>query len=111
MANLDKENEMVRCSFCRKAQDQVTKVIAGPDRVYLCNECVGLCLEIIDGTLNDPAPQDAEVGESPTPTWRAYSSANPAPIPTRFRMLQRQLTAITEQFAVLAELMETENEG
>lgn len=37
----------VRCSFCGKSQEQVKKIIAGPD-VFICNECVDLCKEIID---------------------------------------------------------------
>jgi len=37
----------IHCSFCGKSQDQVKKIIAGPD-VYICNECVDLCKEIID---------------------------------------------------------------
>ena len=36
-----------RCSFCGKPQNQVTKLIAGPD-AYICNECIELCNEIID---------------------------------------------------------------
>ena len=36
----------VKCSFCGKTQDNVRKIIAGPG-VYICNECVGLCNEII----------------------------------------------------------------
>ena len=35
------------CSFCGKTQDQVQRLIAGPKGVYICDECVGLCLEII----------------------------------------------------------------
>lgn len=37
----------VKCSFCGKSQEQVKKIIAGPD-VFICNECVDLCKEIID---------------------------------------------------------------
>ena len=36
-----------QCSFCGKAQDQVKRLIAGPDRVYICDECVALCDQII----------------------------------------------------------------
>lgn len=36
-----------RCSFCAKSQDQVKKLIAGPE-VYICDECVDLCNEIMD---------------------------------------------------------------
>ena len=37
-----------RCSFCGKLQEQVKKLIAGPRGVYICDECVSLCREIID---------------------------------------------------------------
>jgi ATP-dependent protease Clp ATPase subunit len=37
-----------RCSFCGKSQEQVHRLIAGPGGVYICNECVALCQEIID---------------------------------------------------------------
>ncbi|XCP86818.1 ATP-dependent Clp protease ATP-binding subunit ClpX [Roseburia hominis] len=43
--------EIVRCSFCNKTQGQVRKMIAGPEGVYICDECVGLCEEIIDEEL------------------------------------------------------------
>ena len=38
----------VRCSFCNKSQDQVRKLIAGPSGIYICDECVELCSEIIE---------------------------------------------------------------
>ena len=44
MAN--NEDKRVRCSFCGKHQDQVKRMIAGPG-VYICNECVNLCVEVI----------------------------------------------------------------
>ena len=37
----------LKCSFCGKTQDQVKKLIAGPD-VFICDECVDLCNEILD---------------------------------------------------------------
>ena len=37
----------LRCSFCGKAKCDVAKLVAGPG-VYICNECVGLCSEIIE---------------------------------------------------------------
>ncbi|MCD6435348.1 MAG: ATP-dependent protease ATP-binding subunit ClpX [Clostridiales bacterium] len=40
------DKHKLRCSFCGKAQDQVKRLIAGPD-VYICDECVHLCMEII----------------------------------------------------------------
>ncbi len=42
-----REKPLVSCSFCRKTQDQVEKLIAGPN-VYICNECIDLCCSIIE---------------------------------------------------------------
>lgn len=41
-------DDQVRCSFCHKTQDQVRKLIAGPEGVYICDECVDICAEIIE---------------------------------------------------------------
>ena len=38
----------IRCSFCGKTQDEVRKLIAGPEGVFICNECVDLCIGIIE---------------------------------------------------------------
>ena len=43
----------VRCSFCGKTEDQVRKLIAGPNGVYICDDCVDICSEIIDEELAD----------------------------------------------------------
>lgn len=48
------EKRAIRCSFCGKHQDQVSKVIAGPG-AYICNECVHLCMDILDEM---PEPED-----------------------------------------------------
>ena len=42
----------LKCSFCSKSQDQVRKLIAGPG-VYICDECIDLCNEILDEELID----------------------------------------------------------
>jgi len=47
-----------RCSFCGKLQEQVKKLIAGPRGVYICDECVALCREIIDEEFSgSPRPE------------------------------------------------------
>ena len=51
--------ERVRCSFCGKTQEQVRKLVAGPG-VYICDECIGLCTEIIEETAATSAPLDLE---------------------------------------------------
>ena len=45
--------EKVRCSFCNKTQDQVKKMIAGPSGVYICDECVDICADIIEEEYED----------------------------------------------------------
>ncbi len=45
MARMD---EIIRCSFCNKPQSQVRKLISGPNGVYICDECVDVCAEIIE---------------------------------------------------------------
>ena len=51
------ENNDVRCSFCGKSQDEVKKLVAGPG-VYICNECIDLCKEIIDEEIQDEIASD-----------------------------------------------------
>ena len=43
--------EKIRCSFCGKNQDQVRKMIAGTNGVYICDECSELCSEILEEEL------------------------------------------------------------
>lgn len=56
--------ESVNCSFCGKSQDQVKKIVAGPG-VYICNECIDLCKEIIDEEIAEDAAQS--LLDVPTP--------------------------------------------
>jgi ClpX C4-type zinc finger protein len=51
------ESEKVICSFCGKSQDEVRKIVAGPNKVFICDECVLLSLEITceEGGLNERA--------------------------------------------------------
>ncbi|MBD5543979.1 MAG: ATP-dependent Clp protease ATP-binding subunit ClpX [Lachnospiraceae bacterium] len=46
-------DDKIRCSFCNKTQDQVRKLIAGPVGVYICDECVELCSDIIEEEYED----------------------------------------------------------
>ena len=45
--------EKIRCSFCGKSQEQVRKLIAGPNGAYICDECVDICSEIIEEEFED----------------------------------------------------------
>ena len=58
MAGKYGEHNKVRCSFCNKSEDQVRKLIAGPEGVYICDECVEICAEIIDEELDEYYEQD-----------------------------------------------------
>jgi ATP-dependent Clp protease ATP-binding subunit ClpX len=57
MLKFGDEKGQLKCSFCGKAQEQVKKLIAGPG-VYICDECIELCNEIIDEELNDEVGLD-----------------------------------------------------
>ena len=59
MAKSSDANEQLLCSFCGKSQRQVKKLIAGPG-VYICDECIDLCNEIIDEELTVPVAFDLE---------------------------------------------------
>ncbi|MFN3925835.1 MAG: ATP-dependent protease ATP-binding subunit ClpX [Pseudanabaenaceae cyanobacterium] len=60
-----KYDNHLKCSFCGKSQEQVRKLIAGPG-VYICDECVELCNEILDEELfNNPAPAQTRKESSP----------------------------------------------
>ena len=52
MAKFGDGGELLKCSFCGKSQKQVKKLIAGPG-VYICDECIDLCNEIIEEELSE----------------------------------------------------------
>ena len=55
-------DDKVRCSFCNKTQDQVRKLIAGPTGVYICDECVDICADIIEEEYEDePEVEEMEI--------------------------------------------------
>lgn len=59
MSKFGDEKAQLKCSFCGKLQDQVKKLVAGPG-VYICDECIELCNEIIDEGLAEESVQYAE---------------------------------------------------
>ncbi len=64
-----------RCSFCNKGQDEVRRLIAGPNQVYICDECVQLCREIIEE--EEPATPRVETALTKIPTPRTlYEQLN-----------------------------------
>ncbi len=53
-----KLNEVIRCSFCNKSQAQVRKLIAGPNGVFICDECVETCSEIIEEEFEEEEKEE-----------------------------------------------------
>lgn len=64
MARIGDGGDLLKCSFCGKSQKQVKKLIAGPG-VYICDECIDLCNEIIEEELNEAS--DLQFDELPKP--------------------------------------------
>ncbi|WP_065979746.1 ATP-dependent protease ATP-binding subunit ClpX [Pseudoalteromonas lipolytica] len=62
----DKSNKLLYCSFCGKSQHEVRKLIAGPS-VYICDECVELCNDIIREEIKDIAPKHSASDKLPVP--------------------------------------------
>ncbi len=67
MANSKNVRTTYRCSFCGKSQDQVQRLIAGPGGVYICDECIDLCREIIEEEQATIAKPRLSAGKMPTP--------------------------------------------
>ncbi|MBA0126362.1 ATP-dependent Clp protease ATP-binding subunit ClpX [Haloechinothrix sp. YIM 98757] len=65
MARIGEGGDLLKCSFCGKSQKQVKKLIAGPG-VYICDECIDLCNEIIEEELAEAG--DVKLDELPKPT-------------------------------------------
>ena len=64
MARIGESGDLLKCSFCGKSQKQVKKLIAGPG-VYICDECIDLCNEIIEEELSEAS--ESSFGELPKP--------------------------------------------
>jgi len=69
-----KYDSHLKCSFCGKSQEQVRKLIAGPG-VYICDECVDLCNEILDEELFNSAPPQAAQRKDPAHEKRKTKTA------------------------------------
>src|SRR4028119_1883737 len=87
---MSKYDSHLKCSFCGKSQEQVRKLIAGPG-VYICDECVDLCNEILDEELFDssaavppPSPRREQQQEK-RPARSASLSLNQIPKPREIK--------------------------
>jgi ATP-dependent Clp protease ATP-binding subunit ClpX len=67
VANAKNIRATYRCSFCGKSQDQVQRLIAGPGGVYICDECIDLCREIIEEEQATVAKPRLQAGKIPSP--------------------------------------------
>ncbi len=56
-------DDKIRCSFCGKTQDQVRKLIAGTNNVFICDECIDLCAEILDEEMEDQEQSNAGLND------------------------------------------------
>ncbi len=77
MASQRNSRLQYKCSFCGKSQEQVRRLIAGPGSVYICDECIELCREIIDE-------------EAPAPTPKVPSPSSRVPKPKRIYEMLNQ---------------------
>ncbi|SJM50634.1 ATP-dependent Clp protease ATP-binding subunit ClpX [Gulosibacter sp. 10] len=66
MARIGESGDLLKCSFCGKSQKQVKQLIAGPG-VYICDECVELCNEIIRERMDEQAPEEVLGLDLPKP--------------------------------------------
>lgn len=76
---MSKYDSHLKCSFCGKSQEQVRKLIAGQG-VYICDECVELCNEILEEELmpsNRSQPSHSGVKSNPRPSKKTSSTRKP----------------------------------
>ncbi len=55
-------DDKIRCSFCNKPQNMVRKLIAGPDGAFICDECIEICMDILEEELEAEPDQEEEKG-------------------------------------------------
>jgi len=53
------KNSDIRCSFCGKTQEQVRKLIAGPDNIFICDECIDICADIVEEELPETTEDES----------------------------------------------------
>ncbi|MCR4657045.1 MAG: ATP-dependent Clp protease ATP-binding subunit ClpX [Lachnospiraceae bacterium] len=63
MAGKKERDDTICCSFCGKSQEYARKLISGPNGVYICDECIEICSEILEDELYDEEERESSVGE------------------------------------------------
>ena len=79
------------CSFCLKGSEEVKKLIAGPGRIFICDECVGLCNRIIDGE------------ELPKSEFKGISEASTDTLLVRLKPIELTLQGMGNQLHTVVE--------
>ena len=69
----------IRCSFCGKTQDQVRKLVKGPDNTYICDECVQACADILEESLSQDFMMQARYGIPMPPQQAEAAASEPEP--------------------------------
>lgn len=88
----------LKCSFCGKSQEQVRKLIAGPG-VYICDECVDLCNEILDEELYDGT--SGQAAPSPSPRRDAPTKKTSRPMPSLAQLPKpREILRYLDQYVI-----------
>jgi endopeptidase Clp ATP-binding regulatory subunit (clpX) len=68
VVNKENSSKLLYCTFCGKSQHEVKKLIAGPSSIYICNECIGLCNDILLEETSDSFISDPKIEKAlPTP--------------------------------------------
>lgn len=82
--NFDENGNPIRCSFCGKEQGQVRRLVKGPTNIFICDECVAACSEILEESLASDLwtlPATASCRASSTTTARLHPSPPWTPRP------------------------------
>ncbi len=83
----------LHCSFCLKSQHEVQKLIAGPGFIFICNECVGLCDEIVAGRTPKTDGEQFKVENIPTDRLLARLK----PVEQTLQGMGNQLSTMVEE--------------
>ena len=104
MATRSDNNKQFRCSFCNKTQDQVRKLVAGPKGVYICDECIEVCTEIMEDEFEDYNEDNQEINLMKPMEMKAFLEEQ-KDIPVEYdeqlvRRLVEKVTVFDEKIAV-----------
>jgi ClpX C4-type zinc finger len=105
VAKFGKSSDTVKCSFCGKSQQEVGKLVAGPG-VYICNDCVDLCVDVIEAEGLLPLPgsaREAKAAQGEEGTVVALLG--------EIRQIQQDLVRMSDRLAELLERADPQGAG